>query len=168
MLIDGHNRFEICTRLGIDYQTVQIDFADRSYAVEWIIKNQFGRRNLIPYIRVTLALQLEQVISDRAKANQAHGQTAPGVTLLTNSSKAIEPINTRAVIAKNAGVAEDTVAKVKAIESTGSPELKQAVRTGEVSINLASQFVALPKEKQAEALSKIDSKAPTDLYRVSR
>ena len=33
-LIDGHNRFEICTRLGIAYQTVQIDFADRESALD--------------------------------------------------------------------------------------------------------------------------------------
>ena len=44
-LIDGHNRYEICTRLGIDYQTVQVEFDDRSYATEWIIKNQFSKNS---------------------------------------------------------------------------------------------------------------------------
>lgn len=40
----------------------------------------------------------------RAKANQSHGQTAPGKTLLLNSGKALAPVDTAAEVAKTAGV----------------------------------------------------------------
>ena len=34
ILIDGHNRHEICTRLGFPFKTVSVSFPDRSHAVE--------------------------------------------------------------------------------------------------------------------------------------
>lgn len=37
ILIDGHNRYEICTRMGIEFETVVKEFADRDEATEWII-----------------------------------------------------------------------------------------------------------------------------------
>ena len=65
ILIDGHNRHEICTRLGVPFRTVSVSFPDRSHAIEWIIRNQFGRRNLSAYDRGTLALRLDDVFAKR-------------------------------------------------------------------------------------------------------
>jgi len=69
------------------------------------------------YVRVSLALELESTIAERAKANQIEAGKDHGKGL-EKSPKAIEPINTRAEIAKTAGVSEDTVAKVKIIAAT--------------------------------------------------
>jgi len=48
ILLDGHNRYEICERLDIPYRTISIDLPDRDAAADWIDKNQLGRRNLTP------------------------------------------------------------------------------------------------------------------------
>lgn len=48
ILIDGHNRFEICTRHGIPYQIKKIELDTRQDVISWIIDNQLGRRNLTP------------------------------------------------------------------------------------------------------------------------
>lgn len=48
ILLDGHNRYEICTRLDIDFETVEIEFGNREEAADWIDANQLGRRNLHP------------------------------------------------------------------------------------------------------------------------
>lgn len=48
ILVDGHNRYELCTRHGIPYQTLNRDFADRDTAAAWIDENQISRRNLPP------------------------------------------------------------------------------------------------------------------------
>ena len=45
-LIDGHNRYEICTRLGLEYQVTAMEFDGRDEAADWIDRNQLGRRNL--------------------------------------------------------------------------------------------------------------------------
>jgi len=46
IIIDGHNRYEICIRNSIEYKTVEMDFPDRESVIDWIINNQLGRRNL--------------------------------------------------------------------------------------------------------------------------
>jgi len=49
VLIDGHHRYEICTRLGIEFDTVAvISIETRQAAMDWIDRNQLGRRNLTP------------------------------------------------------------------------------------------------------------------------
>ncbi len=46
VIVDGHNRYEICTRLDIPYRTVQRKFSSREEVVSWICLNQLSRRNL--------------------------------------------------------------------------------------------------------------------------
>ena len=48
ILLDGHNRFELCTKYGIKYQTVKVSLDSFESAYSWIILNQLGRRNLTP------------------------------------------------------------------------------------------------------------------------
>ena len=59
ILIDGHHRYRICTENGISFKTVQKDFETRDDVKAWIIRNQWGRRNLTAYQRALLALKLE-------------------------------------------------------------------------------------------------------------
>lgn len=149
IIVDGHNRFEICNRHGIAFEHVRKQFSDRSEAVEWIIRNQFGRRNLSAYERTKLVLRLEDAIAERAKAHQSlsegRGQKGPQISANLN-----QPIETREELAKLAGVSHDTVAKVKKIEAKGTPELKAKLAKGEISINKASKEIAEPKPAPAD------------------
>ena len=45
-LLDGHNRYEICTRLELPFDVHELRFKSREEAEDWIDKNQLGRRNL--------------------------------------------------------------------------------------------------------------------------
>ena len=49
VIIDGHNRYRICKEHGLPFEVEEIDFADRRQAINWIIDNQLGRRNLAPW-----------------------------------------------------------------------------------------------------------------------
>ena len=64
-------------------------------------------------IRGELALKRKHIIAAKAKKNQACGQG--GVLLLQNSAKASEKVDTRAELAKIAGVSHDTIARVEKI-----------------------------------------------------
>lgn len=55
IVVDGHNRHEIATELGVAYPTVQRDFADREAVRQWILDNQCARRNLTPDQVVAIA-----------------------------------------------------------------------------------------------------------------
>lgn len=157
-LLDGHNRYEICARLDLPFDIEEMRFADRSHAEEWIIRNQFGRRNLSAYVRTQLALRLEETVAARAKANQRKsGGAVP--------KKSAEPVETRQEIAKVANVSHDTVAKVKKIDAAEKAgkvdaETVAKLRTGEVSINrvvrdLKEQETAAKREEQkAVAIAK--------------
>jgi phage N-6-adenine-methyltransferase len=48
ILLDGHNRKEICDQYGIDYALREISLPDRAAAADWIDAHQLGRRNLTP------------------------------------------------------------------------------------------------------------------------
>ena len=61
-------------------------------------------------IRGELALKRKHIIAAKARENQACGQG--GVLLLQNSAKASEKVDTRAELAKIAGVSHDTIARV--------------------------------------------------------
>jgi len=72
ILVDGHHRYEICTRLNLRYSMTVLpshQVKTRGDAKVWIIRNQFARRNLTPFQRAELALRLEETIQTAAKAN---------------------------------------------------------------------------------------------------
>ena len=46
IIIDGHNRYEICNRLHIPYAVREMPFENRERAIVWICSNQLGRRNI--------------------------------------------------------------------------------------------------------------------------
>lgn len=48
ILLDGHNRHEICSSKAIPFKIVELDFPHREAAADWIDANQLGRRNLTP------------------------------------------------------------------------------------------------------------------------
>ena len=101
-IIDGHNRYEIAKRWDLDYTTKEKQFKDESEVKEWMILNQFGRRNLSNYQRSVLALQLENVFKEKAKENQGIR-----TDILQKSAESLKPIDTRKELAKVANVSHD-------------------------------------------------------------
>ena len=82
ILLDGHNRFEMCQNHNIHYETTELLLPDRNAVRRWIINNQFGRRNLSPnqlsYIRGK-QYESEKLNVGRPKDNcaqSAHFKTA--------------------------------------------------------------------------------------------
>ena len=132
IIIDGHNRLEICQKHKIPFKTNAREFKNENEATAWIIRNQFSRRNLSIYDRSVLALRLEEILRPVA---EKHLHLAKGKGL--QKSAKVKPIDTRAEVARAAGVSHDTIAKVKVIEKKASPELKESLRRGDATINSA-------------------------------
>lgn len=153
-LIDGHNRYEICTRHNIPFEVARKEFDSRQSAIEWMILNQFGRRNLPAHERARLALRLKPVIAEKAKENQ--GERTDILQISAKSS----PIDTRQEIAKVAGVSHDTIAKVEVIENKAPEPVVQASRKGEISVNSAYQVTKLEPEKQEEIAQRMEQGEP--------
>ena len=132
ILVDGHNRMKISAKHGgIPFQIKEMRFDLREDAIAWIIKNQFGRRNLSAYDRSVLALKLKPFIAKKAKENERKG----GGSGNSGRQKSDNPTTTSKELARVAGVSHDTIHKVEVIESSGREDIKQAIKSGDMSIN---------------------------------
>lgn len=140
-LIDGHNRYEICSRHGIPFKTIQKDFDSRDDAEDWIIDNQCSRRNLPLATQIMLKLQKSAYRVKQAKE-----------ALITHTKegyrKSDKAINVNKEIAKEVNANADTVSKVRQIEAKATPEVKEQLRSGAMSINQAYKAVRLVEKKQ--------------------
>lgn len=143
ILIDGHHRYEIAQAHGLDFQTVEMQFDSRDDVKLWIVKNQFGRRDLTPYERSVIALKIKPIIAAKAKENMVAGADMTN----TGLQKSVKAVNTQQEIAKAAGVSHDTIAKVEKIEAQATPEIKAALKSGDISINAAYNKVQQAKRK---------------------
>jgi hypothetical protein len=47
IILDGHNRLEICLKWRIPFAVEEIDLPDRAAAQDWILAHQTGQRNLL-------------------------------------------------------------------------------------------------------------------------
>lgn len=139
ILLDGHNRHEICTRLGISYKTTELSFPDRQEAAQWIIKHQLGRRNLSESQRSLMAARL---------AKLAHGANR-------FEKKVESPIGdsrfTRKEAADALNIGTSSLDRAKQVLAKGSADLVAAVDKGEVTVAKAASVVSLPKSEQLEA-----------------
>jgi DNA modification methylase len=158
-IIDGHNRYEIVTRWGIEYKTIEKHFDSEQDVKEWMILNQFGRRNLSNYQRSVLALELEDVFKAKAKEKEFERKT----TFQKSEKSNIEPVNSIKEISKVANVSHDTIAKVKKIEEKAAPEIKEKLSTGELSINQAYQEIKKEEKKINFEQKKAEFEKPIEL-----
>ena len=131
IIVDGHHRYEICTRNNVEFKTVEKQFEDKNSVKIWMAKNQIARRNLDAIQRIALTKKAEPLIAEKAKMQQ--GQRTDILANLPKSS----PIHTRDEMAKMARVSPRTYAKGKEVLDKATPEVVKKVMDGEVSIHKA-------------------------------
>ena len=160
ILVDGHNRYRIATEYDIDFVTVEKEFTDMNAVKEWMIYNQFGRRNLPAYERGKLALRLKDIFRQKAKENQAIQFKGNS---LSQISVEVKHIDTQKEIAKIANVSHDTINKIENIEAKATDEVKQKLSSGTMSINEA--YKEIKKEEKQENLEN-KKKEYTEQYKT--
>ena len=135
VIIDGHNRYAICKTHRIEnFPTKEIVFGSKDEALEWILRNQLGRRNLTDFQRNKIALKYEAVIAKRMKERQsAAGGDKRSVNAkniasdhLVNSDKTTK----RAELAKIAGTSQGSIQRTKLILDKGTPEQIERAEKG--------------------------------------
>ena len=151
-LIDGHNRYKICTKNNIPFKTENKILNNRTEAIEWIIRNQFGRRNLPMYERGRLALRLESVIKEKAKGNLGGDRKGEKFkkSIKHNCAESINPISTRDELAKVAGVSHATIDRIKLIEREATPKQKEELAKGTKKIYTVYKELRPPKTKESK------------------
>lgn len=136
VIVDGHNRQKLCQQHGIPYEMAVFSFVDLLEAKQWALDTQKGRRNLDKWELGKIALKLKPDIEARAKANmsaggQAYRPSEEGSATLPN----LPPIDTRKELADAVGLGERTMGKVMQIGEHAPPAVKEALDSGDLSIN---------------------------------
>jgi hypothetical protein len=152
ILLDGHNRFAVCSEHNVNYDTEIISLIDRAAAIDWMIANQLGRRNLsaeqVGYLRGKQYQQDKQEITNPDGSNQykevvGHFDPQPSKS-------------TAAKLAKEHGVSERTIKRdadyakaIDAIVAATAPEVQQQI-LGTDSKFTKSAILKLAKLAQQE------------------
>ena len=116
IIIDGHNRYQICMKHNIAFETIKLRLPSKDAAKLWMLTNQLGRRNLSDAMRIELATN-KVALEGRKEHLGRH-------------------------IAKEANLSERTVYRYMQIKTKGDPELLAKVISGEVKIGTAHRNCA--------------------------
>ncbi|MES2017231.1 MAG: hypothetical protein V4484_12110 [Pseudomonadota bacterium] len=156
VLIDGHNRYEICKKHHIEFRTVQnTSFASLDDVMLWVIDNHLARRSVSDYQRGVLALRKKDIVAAR-KAQKAEAQKADAPQVAPQDAydaPESPPWNTREDVAKAARVSSNTISQIERIQKAATPQLVEAVRSGTISINAAANVASLPEAMQNAAVA---------------
>ena len=134
-IVDGHNRYKICKAHRIEnIPTKEMDFSSKSEAIEWILRNQLGRRNLTDFQRNKVALKYEEVIAEQMKQRMSE-RGKIGAEITNNGVRPIEPppikpTSKRKELAKIAGTSEGSIQRSKLILEKGTPEQIERAEKG--------------------------------------
>ena len=151
ILIDGHNRHEICTRLGLDYSVEPMEFASRDDAADWIDRNQLGRRNLS---RQDYKLLLGRRYN---RTKRAAGGQDGNTNAVKNEVEKVTTSKTAERLANEHGVTEKTVRNAgKFQEAAAKLGIEKEIAAGKVKatqaevVKAAKSLPPKPTKQQVE------------------
>lgn len=155
LLVDGHNRYAICRKHGLEFKTIQNPrFGSLDDVHLWMIDNHLGRRSVSDFQRGVLALRKKDIVQARQQAQQ---EAAAQAQLADDQARAtvLEPAAPirREALARAARVSSTTLGQIEKIQQSAAPELVQAVRTGTISIHAAAAVASLPEPAQVAAVA---------------
>lgn len=67
-IIDGHNRYEICTKHSIPFEILEMDFDCKEAVIAWICANQLTRRNITDETRkflIGMQYESEKIVNSK-------------------------------------------------------------------------------------------------------
>jgi hypothetical protein len=163
VLVDGHNRYGICQKHGLPFETVQNPrFQSMEDVHLWMIDQHLGRRSVSDFQRGVLALRKREIIAERRARFLAapREETTPEPTeqdapsahpVATAAVPEPRPLNSREDIAKAARLSSSQVVMIEKIQKQAEPELVAALKSGAISLNAAAAVASLPAEEQKAA-----------------
>ena len=140
ILIDGHNRYEICEKYGLPFTVTETDFESRDAVKLWMMKNQLARRNLNDFQRAEIVYAVSDAVKVEAQKRMTSGKGVNPVEILPQG----EYGKTRDILGKMAGVSGKTYEHAVKVIEQATPETKEALRRGEISINKAYEELQKP------------------------
>ena len=149
LLVDGHNRYAICQKHGLPFETTQSKlFKDLNDVHLWMIEQHLGRRSVSDFQRGVLALRKREIMAQRKAQAPQSDASAPA---LSETPNPVDMLRTREDIAKAARLSSSQVVLIEKIQKQAAPEVVAALKSGTISINAAAAVASLPEQEQREA-----------------
>ncbi|MCT4654229.1 MAG: ParB/RepB/Spo0J family partition protein [Cohaesibacter sp.] len=138
LVLDGRNRLKACQELGVepDYKRFE---GSESDVVDYVVSLNLRRRHLN-------ASQRAMVAATVANFTKADAGAQGG----SNRKFAVASKKTTQQAADMMNVSERAVSTAKKIAKEGEPEVIEAVQSGDMSLNEASNIIQLHPEQQKE------------------
>ena len=161
ILVDGHNRYGICRKHGLPFNTVQnTRFQSMDDVHLWMIEQHLGRRSVSDYQRGVLALRKRAILGARQKAQRDAGSNSEMATSASapdDDADARPPWDdmpvavSRAELAREAKLSSNQVSMIERIHAQATPEVVEALKSGAISISAAAAVASLPEDEQRSA-----------------
>ena len=167
VLVDGHNRYGICQKHGLPFQTVQnTHFQSMEDVHLWMIDQHLGRRSVSDFQRGVLALRKREIVAARRSRAAAippepvdeadlpwssDGPVAAPPPPAPAPEEPSETLSSREAIARAARLSSSQVVAIEKIQKQAAPELVAAVKSGTISLATAATVATLPAEEQVAA-----------------
>ena len=153
-IVDGHNRFTLCEKLGVPYQMAVFHFEDTLEAMRWALDTQKGRRNLDAWKLAKIALKLKPEVEARARARQREyygNQYESGLPTMLSEVQT-HNMETRKELADAVGIGQVTMGKALKIDEQAPQAVKDALDNKEITINqgynITRQLQEVPEEER--------------------
>lgn len=163
IILDGHNRYEICTQLGMEIKTRNMSFETRESAKLWMLKNQLGRRNLNAFHRTRVQLMIVNLEKNLGENNADEKNPEKSIRPEKTSGNAAEKKNIFQEVAMHAGVSPETVRKINYLEENINDDVRKKLMRGETSIS--KEYAALKERRRVEQKPLPKERAP-HIYRM--
>ena len=150
-ILDGRNRYMCARDLGVEYPVRQFDPATEGDPLAWVISHNLHRRHLTESQRASIAARLANMPSGyrsdiEPSANLPEVPVAPDPVSIVQAAALLN-------------VSERSVKSARKVHADGAPELVAAVDRGQISVSLAAQATALPRERQAGLVGMSEDRA---------
>ena len=127
IIVDGHNRFNLCQKHNIKFQSEEKKFKDKNEVILWIINNQLGRRNISTYARGELNWKKIEILKPIATAQMKSGKTLP---------QNRERVHLDKEVGKVSGIGSTTAYQIKLIMNNADEETKKELRRGNKKLSI--------------------------------
>ena len=157
-IIDGHNRYEICTRLSVPFEVVEKEFDSKVDALIWIRRNQLARRNLTDDQRAINAERLRQLESQKVKSAVATArnlQRSKSDTVSDHEPDKKPKRDTRKEMAENTKLPERKL-RGAALVIKERPDLADKVEQGE--IKMADAVREIKRDEVVASLESVEAR----------
>lgn len=155
-LVDGHNRLNIAKKHNLKYEIERMDFVSKEDAINWMLNNQLGRRNVPVEKRVDIIFQADELIkSIYEEGRKKHIENAEKLNkkkknqFSSTEENRKQPHNSIKQIADLAKTSESMVGRMKKIKKE-DPEAYKEVVEGRKSVYTAYNDLPTVVNKHAE------------------